>query len=351
MISVSIVIPVYNVSQYIDRCVDSILNQDNTNCDVECVFVNDHTQDDSMEIIHKKVDDYKGNIHFVFCSHETNKGLSAARNTGLLAAKGDYIMFLDSDDDITKDCLQKMSKVADDYPHADMILGNVFHKKYGGLFFQPVKKVTLYNDNVNILRDSFEGLLPIFAWNRLIRRNFLIEHSLFFVNGLLYEDMPWCYRLYSELDSMVVLPDVTYVYENNSSSITNTTNERKESVLNSFCIIINYILDHIYEKAWIDSMMYCFGLLLRTMDKASYYNSVEMFRVKIDIIKYRLLKQTFFSGKIFMFFFFLTAFKPLYHLYKFSCCRRYYNVIAKTVCKIELMIDKCCFRKTSQKRS
>ena len=89
MIKVSIIIPIYNVAQYIKRCIDSVLIQECVDCDIECILVNDCTPDDSMEIVRSMMDDYHGEIHFVICNHDKNKGLSAARNTGILVATGD----------------------------------------------------------------------------------------------------------------------------------------------------------------------------------------------------------------------------------------------------------------------
>lgn len=335
MIKISIIIPIYNVARYIKRCIDSILIQEGDNYDIECVFVNDCTPDDSMEIVHAMVDDYHGNICFVFCNHEINKGISAARNTGLDVASGEYILFVDSDDYLTSDCIQKMTEAISLFPQTDMVFGNARYCKYGGLFFPPVSEATVLYDNSQILCDSFVGKFPSFAWNRLIRREFILNNKLFFVDGILYEDMPWCYRLYSELGSMVVLPDVTYVYEDNVSSITNITKERINDVINSFCFIIEYIQDHIYEKVWIDSMIYCFSILLRTMDKASKYGCSRFRKKDIKRIRSLLFFKTLRSWHIFMALFFLSAFKPFSYIFRFSWFRKKYDKAAMIISIIE----------------
>lgn len=343
MISISIVIPIYNVSSYIRRCVESILIQQRDDFDIECIFVNDDTPDDSMGIVHDMVDNYNGNCHFVFCNHETNKGLSAARNTGLLAATGDYIIFIDSDDHFTADCLEKMTKAISKYPQVDMVLGNAFYCKYGGLFFPPVEEITVYSDNSKMLCDSFAGVLPTFAWNMLIRRDFLLRNNFLFVNNLLNEDMPWCYRLYSELGSMAVLPDVTYIYEDNTGSITNTTGEKIDDIVRSFCGIIDYIQDNIYEKVWVDSMIYCYSILLRTMDKASKYSCSKLIQADLERIKRQLLYKALQSLHLFMALLFLTAYKPFSYVYKFSLIRKKYDRMTKIISVIENYIDKVRF--------
>ena len=95
----SIIIPVYNVEKYIGKCLDSVMNQ--TYHDYEVIVVNDGTKDSSMNIV---------NNYDVKVINQKNQGLSAARNTGVKEAKGEYILFLDSDDSIEKDLLKELNK-------------------------------------------------------------------------------------------------------------------------------------------------------------------------------------------------------------------------------------------------
>lgn len=98
MNSISIIIPVYNVEQYIHRCLESIIEQSIENVRIECILVDDCSPDKSMDIVQKIADDYHGEIQFKMLRHKENRGVSAARNTGLKHASGDYILFVDSDD-------------------------------------------------------------------------------------------------------------------------------------------------------------------------------------------------------------------------------------------------------------
>lgn len=86
---VSIIIPIYNVKKYIIRCLKSVQNQ--TYTDIECILVDDKGQDDSMKVAKQFVEEYKGAVKFLLCEHHVNQGLSAARNTGINKASGDYI--------------------------------------------------------------------------------------------------------------------------------------------------------------------------------------------------------------------------------------------------------------------
>ena len=97
---VSIIVPVYNVAKYIERCLLSVLNQ--TWQDLEVILVNDCTLDDSMEIARRVVASHPRGTVVRCLEHEENRGLSAARNTGISASVGDYLYFLDSDDYISE---------------------------------------------------------------------------------------------------------------------------------------------------------------------------------------------------------------------------------------------------------
>ncbi|MFR5960350.1 MAG: glycosyltransferase family 2 protein [Bacteroides stercoris] len=92
--NISVIIPIYNVEKFVERCILSIINQTYTK-EVECIIVNDCTPDSSMKIVERLVADYKGQIRFKLLNHERNKGIAAVRNTGLNAASGDYIIYSD----------------------------------------------------------------------------------------------------------------------------------------------------------------------------------------------------------------------------------------------------------------
>ena len=107
---VSIIIPVYNVAPYIGDCLRSVMRQSYKG-DVECILVDDCGLDESIVIAEQMIAEYDGPIQFKILHHDHNRGLSAARNTGTLQAKGDWIYYLDSDDEITEDCIEKMMTV------------------------------------------------------------------------------------------------------------------------------------------------------------------------------------------------------------------------------------------------
>ena len=122
MVNVSIIIPVYNVEQYIESCLYSVINQTYKGT-LECIIVNDCTPDQSMEVVNRLLSVYQGNILFKIINHQENKGLSAARNSGVKIAKGDYLYFLDSDDILVENAIKLLSNLSlQSFP--DVIMGD-----------------------------------------------------------------------------------------------------------------------------------------------------------------------------------------------------------------------------------
>ena len=122
---ISIIVPVYNVALYVESCIRSVIRQ-TYDGPMECIVVDDCGTDNSMDIVEKLVAEYDGPISFKVLHHEHNRGLSAARNTGMDEAKGDYLFFLDSDDELTEDCIEKLTTPLRDEQY-DMVLGDLIN--------------------------------------------------------------------------------------------------------------------------------------------------------------------------------------------------------------------------------
>ena len=118
---VSIIIPVYNVELYILKCLESVAAQTMSE-GVECILVDDCGKDNSVRIAEDFIRCYQGNIEFVLLHHEHNGGLSAARNTGVRAAKGEYVYFLDSDDEIMPNCMELLYSRVEKYGTVDLVV-------------------------------------------------------------------------------------------------------------------------------------------------------------------------------------------------------------------------------------
>lgn len=123
MISVSIIIPVYNVKSYIEKCLQSVMSQTYQG-DMECILVDDCGSDNSIKIAEETIAQYTGPISFSIIHHNVNKGLPAARNTGIKHAKGGWLFFMDSDDYISDSCIEKMIAWVEQDSSIQMVIGN-----------------------------------------------------------------------------------------------------------------------------------------------------------------------------------------------------------------------------------
>ena len=239
-LSVSIVVPVYNVSLYIERCVKSVMAQ--TYPVMECIIVDDASPDDSIAKSERLIAEYDGPIRFVILHHGHNRGLSAARNTGTDAASGDYIFYLDSDDELTPDCIEKLAGPIERDSGIEMVQGN--HRVFSDII--SIGPVSCEEDftSSEAIRDYFfdRDILPVNAWNKLISKKFLADNDLSFMEGILYEDNPWTFYVVKCLKHLYIIPDITYNQYKRPLSITTGTDKTVEAY--HYSIIYEDIASH-----------------------------------------------------------------------------------------------------------
>lgn len=227
----TIIIPIYNVESYMSECLYSVVNQTMAE-DVECILVDDCGQDNSLEIAEKMIADYRGPIRFSILHHKHNKGLSGARNTGIRAAQGDYLYFLDSDDCLTPDCLETFLKITERYPDVDMVQGATVstHEISKSLSLSELKQ----NLQTDIIRDRklIKKLIldfsvsPVTAWNKLVRRELILQNQIFFKEGIIHEDNLWTFWLSKYVQSIAYNYRPSYVYRINPDGITGKKSEK-----------------------------------------------------------------------------------------------------------------------------
>ena len=219
MYKVSIIIPVYNVAPYIKECLRSVMRQTYKGT-LECLVVDDCGTDASIEIAERVIGSYNGPISFHIIHHERNRGLSAARNTGLSQAKGEFIYYLDSDDEITEDCIEKLMTPVLQNPDIEIVQGNA--NRYSHRHSEP-----LVQSNKEIrLCYYHERLIPVTAWNKLCKRSFLQRNQLLFKEGLLWDDSHWLFFVLKYVTNVFFVSDVTYLYKRRPSSIVTGTDKR-----------------------------------------------------------------------------------------------------------------------------
>lgn len=222
---ISIIVPVYNVEAYIEDCLRSVAAQ-TYNGEIECIIVNDCTTDNSCSIIERFIAGYNGNIQFTLLHHDKNRGLSAARNTGIDAATGEYVYFLDSDDEITTDCIELLAAPLTNKKY-DFVIGN--YKVIGS--DKPISSLLLKNGTALFGQNVREAYLQdqwfIMAWNKLCRMDFIRKEKLNFKEGLTHEDNLWSFKLACTAQSLYVIGKITYKYKVRNTSIIGTMSSTK----------------------------------------------------------------------------------------------------------------------------
>lgn len=214
---VSIIIPVYNVADFIGDCLESVYNQ--TFDDIEVILVNDCTPDNSMEVAKPFIDKLRRRYKMQIICHEQNKGLSAARNTGIKSMTGDWIYLLDSDDEILPNCIKLFADKVIFYKEVDFVIGGM--AVIGTNCNYPLRTSEFLSKNKDIITDYIYGRWYVMACNKLINREFFIENNLWFKEGLLHEDELFSFFLAMKSHSMACIYENTYVYKiRNANSIT-----------------------------------------------------------------------------------------------------------------------------------
>lgn len=223
---VSIVIPVYKVEKFIERCLQSVVLQSYQN--IECILVNDMSPDGSVEIVEEFISRYP-DFRFILKHQPENLGLSMARNAGMDLAKGKYIYFLDSDDEITEFAIEHLVELAEK-EDADMVLGHCvcINEEEGWTrdYFPVHSKKDVLQGNGEILEGFVNGKYPVMACDKLTRLDFLMKHQLYFVQGLFSQDVLWSFQSALKLEKVAFLREDTYLYYFHGASIIHNRGDR-----------------------------------------------------------------------------------------------------------------------------
>lgn len=214
---VSIIVPVYNVADYIVPCLSSVISQTYNN--IEIVLVDDCGKDDSINIAANLLS--SSSIQFTVLHHDQNKGVSVARNDGLMSAQGEYIYFLDSDDELTCRCIELLVKPLESFRY-DMVVGG--YSTFGNEEKTFVsKKDFQMTANKEVVDAYARGLWHVMPWNKLCRKAFLLDNGLYFLEGqALHEDFLWSFETACKANSVFLISEATYRYRFNESSAMNS---------------------------------------------------------------------------------------------------------------------------------
>lgn len=258
MIKLSIIVPVYNVAEYLERCLNSLINQ--TLNEIEIICVNDGSTDNSLCILEK----FAGLDKRIKIINQKNKGLSGARNTGIKLVQGEYFGFLDSDDWVDLDYFEKLYKRAKNCD-ADISLGDFIRK---GKFKHKIrlklnKEEEFVGDNEKFYGSQFYHFPCV--WNKIYKTSKF--NDLRFIEGIFFEDGPYTIQTLHRANKVVTCCNTYLYYFVNPNSIVKTLNKKKEQdMYNSSKFILNYIKDN-----------------MQIQDKGIYYETFaqKLWRIKL----------------------------------------------------------------------
>lgn len=258
----SIIVPVYNVKDYLAKCLDSLTNQDLPQKDYEIIVVNDGSTDNSGEIAKQ----YAGKYSNIILINQTNQGLSGARNTGIANARGEYIQFVDSDDYLEKNVLgsllqqieeDKLDVLRFKYQNVRINTGGEYEK------FQPYKQSNFLFDDYS--KEPTSGVIFLnnrfgtacYAWAFILRKDIL--EGCIFKHGIYFEDTEWTPRMLIKAQSVASTDTIVYNYLMREGSITKAINKDKQrKVVEDKIKLVDLLLEHqqnLEDKSWFERMI------------------------------------------------------------------------------------------------
>lgn len=311
MPKISIIIPCYNVEEYLEECLDSVFKQ--TFKDFEVICVEDASTDDTKKILQQYGVKYK-NIHIIY--NAQNQGLAISRNIGLDAAKGDYIFFLDSDDSISKSCLSSLyQRIIQD--KSDIVFGQTkayqenpnssssskqIEKSNEWLSFAPFRNRRIFPKNApeNYVQ------LHCCAWNKLYKTDFIRNNNLYFINQkCFHEDNGFWLKVLACNPTISGIGETTYFYRIRSGSITQKTKGNKqlhkENLKDSLKDALNFVRakNHVILADFIDFKI-CqlekqglISFIWRKQEKHLKIFNFPIFRLKQDYNKEKYVLKIF----------------------------------------------------------
>ncbi|MCA0981100.1 glycosyltransferase family 2 protein [Exiguobacterium aestuarii] len=240
---ISIIVPMYNAEKYLHECIDSILNQEYEN--IEVIAVDDHSTDNSRLII----EDYQKENSNISLYTTVGKGLGAARNTAIKHATGEYIMFIDSDDEIPKSACTNLIEAMLQNESTDLVIGNMNLYKESGT--EPMKEFELLH-GVSMDVNSIERFPAIIgsqtACNKLYKKSIIDTFNLKFPEGLWHEDLYFNTIYLSNCERIKIIRDVVYYYRKFDGEQTITSNFSSEQYALDRLKIIEMVLEKLKSK-------------------------------------------------------------------------------------------------------
>ncbi|WP_244834586.1 glycosyltransferase [Clostridium sp. BJN0001] len=289
---ISIIVPVYNVEKYLEKCVNSLINQTYKN--IEIILVDDGSKDSSGEICEK----LSQKDSRIFVVHKKNGGLSSARNEGLKYAEGSYIGFVDSDDWLSPNMYETLY---------DILIKNDADISYCKFFktSNETSEIPKENENKISVFNNKEGMnnfytdlsvYTIVAWNKLYKRELFLDVR--YPEGKIHEDEGTTYKLFYKAEKTVYIDKAFYYYRVNPESITNSKFSKKNlDIIDVYEEKIKFIVDknltYLYSKTlkwYMFKLIYCFNGCAVSKNECTIY--IDSIKSKFDEAYKKYLKSS-----------------------------------------------------------
>lgn len=249
MAEISVIVPIYNTEQYLERCLRSVMKQSFQ--DIEILCVDDCSPDQSVAIVERLA---REDSRIRLLRHKENLGLGGARNTGIRAAQAPYLASVDSDDRMHPDMLANLRRVAKNKAADVVVCGYARVNNNGDILRETTfKNKTITNSNNNI--DIFSVANPAF-WNKLWRKSLYADNSIFFPNHVFYQDLATTPRVMHFAKKICFMDDVLYYYNVRAESATHSYSAKHiMDHITVFDILYNFLIENdlfnIYHKKFV----------------------------------------------------------------------------------------------------
>ena len=268
MTKISVIVPMYNVENYIRKCLESLVNQ--TLDDIEIIVVDDGSRDLGKNIVKEYVETYN-NVKYY---KKENGGLSDARNFGMKYATGEYIAFLDGDDYIDKKAYEKMYEKAKK-EDSDIVECN-FYWVYGRRKKKDIGEQ--YETKSEIIEKA-----RVVAWNKLYKREMLEEAKIEFPKGLQYEDVEFFYKLVPYIEKVSFVKEPLIYYVQRKGSISNSKNEKTKDIFAVLDNVISFYKKKNFYDKYKEELEYTYTRLL-LCSSLKRITKIKKKDVKIDLL-------------------------------------------------------------------
>jgi len=287
MVDISVIVPAYNAEKYLKNCLDSLVNQTKKN--IEIIAINDGSKDNTLSILNEYKNKYPEMFNVI---SQQNQGLSITRNVGIKNAKGKYIAFVDSDDEVELDLFEKVWKKVNEfsydvvafdvnwiYPNKNLISTSLVKKDNTELSIYGKKELLV---NINVM-----------ACNKIYKRELFEDSNFLFVPNTWFEDVLFTYKIISSIKSIAKIDYPGYKYFQRENSITYTYSERLNEIHGVMDKILSYYRQTNIYETYKDELeyifvRYSFATYIKRLAKT---NDREKFKNGIKLVKERVMKK------------------------------------------------------------